>query len=45
MASQVPKRVIVVIGRGNQISVSQNLIFSFLQVWEMDLERVGQLRE
>ena len=45
MASQVPKRVIVVFsGRGIQISVLQNLTFLFVGLG-MDPEQVGQLRE
>jgi len=44
VASQVPKRVIVVFGRGIQISVLQNLTL-LLAGLEMDPEQVGQLRE
>ena len=44
MTSQVPKRMVVVFGRGaSKYPFPQNLTFS--QVWGIDLEQVGQLHE
>lgn len=45
MATQVAKRVIVVTGKDPNFHTYELVLSSFLQVWEMDLEREQQLRE